>query len=626
MIKILTHITLSLVFFSQLSAQTQSIDNLKKNALYSQQRILSEKTVAKDQQQFRNAQNYINLNQYHMAIPLLKDLVKRNPDNFTYYDWLLRCFFLTADIDQADSLVTFMQQRHPDDSNYLIDQANVLYRRDQKEAALRKWNQILQAPSADVNIYQRVASAMVDNRLLDEAIKVYLQAINTMPHSENFYLTIAELYRSRLMFSEATHYYLKYLQKIPSQQSFVFNQILSFQIESEQRHKFFQTLENSMRQDSLGETIKLLTAQLYQRYGEFERAFLLYQEMDDPRSEGSQMLQFAQAAERDSSFEVALRAYRYIIRKYPQSRQVIAAYSGAISTLFHLAVQNSHQFSAQLALRMMDTVNYRFPQHPEINHLNYLQGIFYLDFYFDIDKAIEIFSHIIDNKKAEQKLKDEALLQIGQCYLMKGQIPQAMQAYKKVVQAPFRGQALYGIAQSYFFQKQWDECQKTIEELLQTQGLASWVTNDALALQILLNLGKDAPDILQKYSEAEFLRLQRKKSEAVKKYREIIDSGKCPAAIRAEVYLSISRISLELDEPLVALDHCNRAIQDSLIQPYADEHLYLMGTILERFLKRPQDAFNAYKQLLQSYPNSLLAEEARDRMKLIRQQPNFDLP
>lgn len=626
MIKILLHTGLVILFFSQLSAQTQSIDNLKKNALPSTQRILSEKAGTRDQQQFRNAQNYINLNQYHMAIPLLKDLVRRNPDNFSYYDWLLRCFFLTADIDQADSLVSFMQQRHPDDPNYLIDQANVLYRRDQKEAALRRWNEILRASSADINIYQRVASAMVDNRLLDEAIKVYLQAIHTIPRSENFYLSIAELYRSRLMFSEATHYYLKYLQKIPSQQSFVFNQILSFQIEPEQRPKFFQTLENSMRQDSLAATIKLLTAQLYQRYGEFEKAFLVYQEMDDPRTEGSQMLQFAQAAERDSSFEVALRAYRYLIRKYPQSRQVIAAYSGAISTLFHLAVQNSHQPSAQLALRMMDTVNYRFPQHPEINYLNYLQGNFYLDFYFDIDKAIEIFSLIVDNKKAEQKLKEESLLQLGQCYLMKGNIPQAMQVYKKVVQAPFRAQALYGIAQAYFFQTQWDECQKTIENLLQTQGLASWVANDALALQMVLHLSKETPDIIQKFSEAEFLRVQHKKSEAVKKYKEIIESGKSPAAIRAKVYLTISRLSLELQEPLVALDYCHRAIQDSLIQLYADEHLFLMGAILERSLNRPQDAFNAYKQLLQSYPNSLLAEEARDRLKHIRQQPNFEIP
>ncbi len=51
-----------------------------------------------------------------------------------------------------------------------------------------------------------------------------------------------------------------------------------------------------------------------------------------------------------------------------------------------------------------------------------------------------------------------------------------------------------------------------------------------------------------------------------------------------------------------------------------------MGAILERSLNRPQDAFNTYKQLLHFYPNSLLAEETRDRMKFIRQQPNFELP
>jgi tetratricopeptide (TPR) repeat protein len=81
-----------------------------------------------------------------------------------------------------------------------------------------------------------------------------------------------------------------------------------------------------------------------------------------------------------------------------------------------------------------------------------------------------------------------------------------------------------------------------------------------------------------------------------------------------------------LEEPVTALEYCNQAIQDSLIRPYADEHLYLLAGILERSMNRPQEAFNVYKKLLEIYPNSLLADGARERMKSLREQPNFDIP
>ncbi|OGB65503.1 MAG: hypothetical protein A2Y94_03755 [Caldithrix sp. RBG_13_44_9] len=619
-------ILLPVLSLSQIHAQTNPVDNLKKNSLEAQQRLLTEQNLRKDQQQFRNAQNYINLNQYRIAIPLLEDLVKRNPDNFTYYDWLLRCYVITAELSQADSLVNLLRQKNPGNPMYEVDQASIMYRREQQENALDKWNQILQSYPQDINVYQRVASALIDNRLLDEAIKVYQQAITRIPNSESFYLSIAELYRSRLMYAEAAQYYLKYLQKVPGQQSFVFNQILAFQIEPEQRPKFFQTLEKFMLQDPQPGLIKLLTAQLYQRYGEFEKAFQLYQEMDDPKSEGSQVLQFAQAAERDSSYQVALQAYRYIIRKYPNSKQLIPAYSGAISTLLQSAIENSHQPSAQLALQMIDTVNQRFPQHPETNWLNYLKGVFYLDYYFDVDQSIEIFTAISDNKKVVQKLRDETLLKLAECYLIRGQLDKALQNFGKIVQPPYNGEALLGTARSYYFLKQWEQCRHTIQTILQTQGVSSLVTNDALALQILLGYSQDSPEIIEKFSEGELLIIQRKKSEALKKFKDIIEMKNVPAAIKAEVYLRLSRLSLELQEPLTALDFCNQAIQDPIILPYADEHLYLLAGILERSVSRPQEAFAVYKQLLEMYPNSLLADAARERMKIIREQPNFEIP
>jgi tetratricopeptide (TPR) repeat protein len=271
-------------------------------------------------------------------------------------------------------------------------------------------------------------------------------------------------------------------------------------------------------------------------------------------------------------------------------------------------------------------VNQHFPQHPETNWLNYLKGVFYLDYYFDVDKSIEIFITISSNKKVAQKLRDETLLKLAECYIIKGQLDKALQNFSKIVQPPYNSQALLGTARSYYFLKQWEQCRQTIQTILQTQGISSLVSNDALALQILLGYSQDTPEIIEKFSEGELLIFQRKKSEAVKKFKDVLELKDVPAAIKAEVYLRLSQLSLELQEPLTALEFCNQAIQDPLIQPYGDEHLYLLAAILERSVNRPQEAFAAYKQLLEMYPNSLLADNARERMKFLREQPNFEIP
>ncbi|MEJ2634467.1 MAG: tetratricopeptide repeat protein [Calditrichia bacterium] len=612
---------------SPLFPQAESVKKLKENLMRSREMLGQQNQQSlQDRQLFNAAQSYISMNRYGNAIPILEDLCRRNPGNKVYYDWLLRSYLTLARIQSADSLVNHMMNRDPQNPDYQIDQGNVLYQQDKKDEALEIWKQVLRKFPGNISIYNQVANAMLQNRLVDEAISVYEQAIQKSPQAFYLYQNIAGIYQSRLMYAEAARYFLKYLEQQPNQRQYIFNRILSFQIEPDQRAEFFKSLEAMARKSDQSANIYLLMAQLYQRYGEFEKAYPIYLRLEDGKNKDRLLFQFANAAEQDSSYRIALQAYQRIIEKYPQSNEIMGAYSGAVASLYNLARKTNNTEFASRALQLIQTVQDKFPNHPELPGMSYLQGTLYLDYYFDVDKATAIFSAMSQQKGISPQFTDMALLKLGECCVLKGDLEQALQTFQRVSPSSRKGLALLQTARTYYFMKNYSKAEETINSIIQKEGAHGDATNDALALQMKISQAKKTPEVLDRLSEADLLIYQRKKSEAVKKLGEIVSVNSVSPLIKSDTYLRMEQLSLDLKEIPQALDFSARAIQDSALVKYADQHMFLMATVLENQLNKPQEAFKIYQQLLENYPNSLVADQARERMKFIRDQKPSEIP
>ena len=428
------------------------------------------------------------------------------------------------------------------------------------------------------------------------------------------------------MYLEATEYYLKYLSVQPKQQRFVFNQILAFQIPEEQQEEFLMVLEKRTGDPDQPREIKILLAQLYHRYRKFDKALHIYIQLEQDKNDELRILKFAQAAERDSVFLIALQAYKFLIRKNPSSKQIFLAYRGAVSCQFQLARQFNEAYHAEQANLLIDTLSNRFPNHPELFQLYYLQGMFQLTYYFDVDRALSIFSKITRSKKVPANLRSQVLLKSGECYIIKGQLDQAMKIFQQVNHSSSKGYANFRRAQTSYFMKNWEESDSLIQELIQAEGMGGKVTNDALSLQLKLNHAKQNEAILTQSADADLLIFQQKKSEAIKILMAMVTMDQVPTAIKSQSYLDICHLALDLDDPLVALEYSKLAMEDPEIAAYADLHLFLMGTILEEQFQKYQEAFYAYRELLEKYPNSMKAEDSRLKMRNIRQKEGWELP
>ena len=572
-----------------------------------------------DKLMFRTAQSYLNMGRYQTAIRILQDLQKRHPDNISYYRTLLRGYLLTSQLSRADSLINVMIARHPGDYRLLIDRGIILYKKGDKNTATEIWKHVLEENPRNLNVVQQVANAMLQNRLYDDAIRVYENAILEIPRSEHLYQNIANLYRNRLMFAQAARYFLLYLEKYPKREKYVFSQILSFNVAPEEREEFFASLEKCARQSSRPYRVYLLMAQLYQRYREFDKAFAIYRRLEQENTDEKYLIEFANAARQDSSYRIAMQAYRMVAEKYPGSAWLTDVYIGMVDCLYQLARLNNDERYARKALEWIEKAHRQFPRNPRLPALSYLKGIIYLDYFFDVDRAESVFMEIIRLPRASTREKNRALLKFGECLLIKGKLHQALDIFQKIKNPSFKAKAFLQMARTYYFLKEWDNAVEYIDKTIGQAGVKGDVTNDALALQMRIAAVREVPEILEKLSEADLLLYQRKKSEARGKYAELLDMKRVPAAVKSDIYLQLASLSLDLKEYPRALDYCTRAIQDSNLRLYADQHLFLMANILETRLDRPEKAFQVYQQLLEQYPNTLLADRARERMKYLKE-------
>lgn len=580
----------------------------------------------RDQQLVRIARTYMNMNQYQKAIGILKELRQRHPEEPTYYRMLLNAYLTLSRVSAADSLVRDMLKRHPGESQYRIDQAMVLYRQEKKEQAQAIWKSVLDNHPRDSGIYNRVANAMLQNRLIDQAIAVYQLALKRIPDADYFYQNIANLYQGRLMYAKAARYYLKYLEKEPRQQKFIFHRILSFRLQPEERPAFFRALQEMAQKSALSEQIYLLMAQLHQRYREFDEAYHIYRKLDSRKGKGDYLLQFADAARQDSSYQIALKAYREFIEQHPDSRKLMEAYSGAVTGLYQLARRSGDTRFARQALDLIDAASRKFAGRPGVRQLSYLKGVIFLNYFFDVDRAANVFRNLSRQAVHNPNLQAKAQVKLGECYLIKGQLTDALKMFRLVHDPRQRGAAQLRMAQTHYFRQDWEQAQKVLKRIVQTEGLQADVTNDALALQMKIALLQQHPELLTRLSEADLLIFQRKKSEAARRLGALLNESGLPPGIKSELYQTLARLKLDLKEVPEAIEVCRRAVRDSSQVRYGDRHLFLLGTILEKKAEKPREAFKIYEEILRSYPNSLFADQARERLNRLKKNYRIEIP
>lgn len=586
--------------------------------------IQDKQESADDMRQFRLSQQYQAVDKHEQAVAILQRLYEKQPGNVRYYNQLLESLIQLSRIDEALALINEQKKHDPANLRYEIDYGSVLYKDGKRDEAKKNWEDALEKHRNNVAIYTLVANAMLTHRLFDEAIEVYKRAYSEHPNRTYFLQNIASLYRNRFENAKALEYYLQYLSKEPDQYNSVARQILSLPLERDEVKDVTKMVEAEARNSDNPE-FQLLLAKFYQKYEMYEEALNVYSALEDAESQGKYLLSFGRTMQADSLYDLSLRSYEAIIERYPESEYLLHAYLGAARCNLELAQMQNDQALAQKAIGIINHVREHYPRHPEVAELSLVEGIIYKEFFFDIDKAINVFSIIINTYRDKQEILERASLLLGESYIIRGDLAKAASLLANVHSDALRAEALFRIAKIEFYRHNFDNCRNHLDKIIQLDGPGGTVTNDALELQLLLQHAASHPAALKLYAEADLLVFQGKKSQAISKIKSGLKENP-PNDLRVEMLLRAARLAQEIQEPENAIEFCNEVIQDSTMHIYADEALFVMASVFENDLGDRSRAFQLYDRLLIEFPQSRFSHAARERLLKIREQLKEVMP
>ncbi len=559
---------------------------------------------------------------------------KISPQQF--YPPYLNCLLEIKDFGKAEKIVKKQIKKNPEKPDLIVDLGTVYARADEPDKAKSAWEQAIKAIKQDDQVFT-VAKAFIAIVKYDYAIATYLKGRKISQNNYPYTFELAEMYRQkgdkRAMINE-------YLDLLESQDTYLQNVQNSLQTSfgTEADTKQNELLKNELLKriaKSPDKTILselLIWMQIQQK--DFAGALIQAKALDKrKKEEGGRLMSLAQLCTANENYDIAVKAYEYVIAKGVDSYLYKEARTALLDVYYQKIVLKGNYTTADLleleknyiaAVKELGKTEGTFiiekldGSTSLVKNLAHLQA-FYLN---KPQEAITLLEDAVDSPGQRSQLQAIFKLELADILLMTGDIWEASLRYSQVEKS-FKHDAIgqeakFRNAKIAFYTGDFKWAQAQLDVL--KGATAKLISNDAMDLSLLISdaLAVDtniAPLML--YSRADLFAFQNK-DELAKITLDSIDILFPKHALADEVLYKKAQIELK---------HLNytaaATLYDSIVKNYGedilgDDALFKLADLYENQLKNPDKAKELYQQLLIKHPGSLYVVEARKRFRMLR--------
>ncbi|HLT47843.1 MAG TPA: tetratricopeptide repeat protein, partial [Rubricoccaceae bacterium] len=578
------------------------------------------------------AEQYLRAGEADRAIALLEDLYAASPSPLAYAR-LMAAYTEAGRFDDAAALVERRIEAEGPSPSLLADQATVLHRAGRTEEAEAAWAAAVEAAPGAEMTYRLVANAMANAQLYDRAAAVFRQGRERLGDAALFQAELANVCGLAADYACAADEYLALLAEQPDAVEVV--QVrLGRLLEGEGAADAFRAaLDRAVRRDPLNRAYRELSAWVAVEAGEWTAALEANVAIDRlEREEGQSLFAFAEAAVTGEAFAEAERAYALIVEQHPDGPLAPLALLGRARLAERRAeAEGERAFDAagervpapgyEAALDGYRAFAERHPHHPEADAALAAAARLYRAVFRDY-AAAEGILRALAARTADPAVSGQARLDLGRLDLQQGDLGAARAAFAAVEEGlrigPLAEEARLELARLDFYEGDFEGALARVRAM--NENTATDVANDAIALKVLL-MENEGPDSLstplRAYAGAALLQRQGRAAEALDAFDALLAEHPAhPIADEAVVArVEALRALGRTDEALATLEGFPERFQGSYL---AERALFLIGEVHERDRGDAAAAQAAYTDFLARYPGSLLAPEARARVRRLR--------
>ncbi|MEX0601943.1 MAG: tetratricopeptide repeat protein, partial [Bacteroidota bacterium] len=287
---------------------------------------------------FRLAQSFEQSGDWERAAIVYESLHAGDPQNYVFFDGLRRSYTQLKQYEKAIALVRSRLRMNPNDPMLSASLGGLFYQMGEEATADSVWKSVIRSGPSNPNLYRLVASQMIEYRLYEQAIAVYNEARGATGKSDLFAEELGSLYGALLQYESAAREYVEILRTRPQQLSYVQSRLSTFINRPDGLQSAFRVAKEAIRRTPDNGSLRSLLAWLHMENRDFESALTEYRAIDQlVKSNGTEILNFAQRAGQERAFSVAAKAYQEVIDRYPRRPDIPHAKLGFARSMEELS-------------------------------------------------------------------------------------------------------------------------------------------------------------------------------------------------------------------------------------------------------------------------------------------------
>lgn len=550
---------------------------------------------------------------------------KKSPE--VYYQPYLNCLLEIKDFKKAEKIAKKQAKQHPDQLNYIVDIGTVYIRNDEPDKAKSTWESAVKSIKYDEQVFN-LANAFLAIRQYDYAIATYLRGRKISQNKYPFSFELADVYNVKGQRTEMINEYLDVLELQDSYIQSVQNALqTSFGNDADQKQNELLKTELlkriSKNPDKTIFSELLIWMQIQMK--DWEGAFVQAKALDKrKKEEGNRVMGLAQLFAQNEAYDVAIKAYNYVIAKGPE----VYYYTNArieLLNVYYQKIVNKGNYTPLDLLELEKSYNATIKELgkssstvPLLKNLAHLEA-FYLN---KTDLAKDLLEEAINMPQLAAITQAECKLELADVLLMTGDIWEASLRYSQVEKSfkydAIGQEAKFRVAKISYYTGDfgWAEAQLNV-----LKGATSkLIANDALELSLIISdaLAIDSNQApLALFSMAELFAFRNMDDKAIL-LLDSLNKTFPNHALADDIIYKKAQIALKHMQYNEAAGFYEEILKNYGEDILGDDALFKLADLNENQFKNIYKAKELYQQLLEKYPDSLYVVEARKRFRKLR--------
>ncbi len=568
------------------------------------------------------ARQYYSTGEYEKAGEIYQALYKKSK-NATYFSYYIKCLIALEDYSRAEKMIQKEIKRKPSPNLY-VTYGDLFEMQSKTEEANKQYQKAIAAVPNKSHLISQLANAFLRSTKYDLAIQTYEKGAELLKDENVFAYNLADLYRRKGDIHNMINSYLLSIEKTPARLNSVQN-ILGRDLDEDGFALLKEQLLAKIQQNPKLIEFPELLQWMYTQQKEYKKALRQATALDLRLDEdGSRVYNLASIAANAGEYDVAISGLQYILDNKPNSTLALRA-KEAIMTNKRKKITQNYDYTLE-DLRSLETEYEDFLADKGKNantalimaNLAELEAI-YLN---DLDKSISILNELIQIIGVNKYVLNNAKLDLGDYYLMQGEIWESTLLYSQVdkdLKEAFLGEmARFKNAKLSYYNGDFEWAQSQFDIL--KASTSKMISNDAIDLSVFItdNLGLDSiATPMEMYARAELLRFQNRFEESFNTL-DSISTNYPDHGLTDDILYAKAQSYAKLKNYDLAVTNYERIISDFAEEIRADNAIYELALLHEYQLGDIERAKELYEKLYLEYSNSTFAIEARKKFRKLR--------